>query len=147
MAAYYATWYPTLWLPSLPPSNITSLPTPLDQHMMYVQRTSKRLARYTFHQMAKYAQKLESKQSILNRVVDIGTELFAISATCSYAACLKKNAQDNALDLADSFCVQAAKRVETIFNDASSNNDKADLKIAKEILSKEFEWMENEIIK
>ncbi len=147
MVSFYAFWYPKLWLPSLAPAEVTNLPAPLSQHMMNVQDASKRLARYTFHQMAKYAQKLESKQSILNRVVDIGTELFAISATCSYAAMLHKNGQTNALDLADSFCVQAFKRIETTFNDSSSNNDKADLRIAKKILAKEFEWMENEIIK
>ncbi|MBF0491063.1 MAG: acyl-CoA dehydrogenase, partial [Candidatus Omnitrophica bacterium] len=147
MAAFYALWYPKQWLPSIAPSNIANLPEPLNQHMMYVQSASKRLARGTFHQMMKFQQKLESKQSILNRIVDIGTELFVISAVCSYAAYLKKKGQDNALDLANSFCVQSRKRIEGIFNDSSSNNDKADLKIAKKILAREFEWMETEIIK
>jgi hypothetical protein len=123
------------------------LPSPLKNHMIYVQAASKRLARYTFHQMMKYQQKLESKQSILNRVVDIGTELFAMSATCSYAAMLKKNGQENALDLADSFCSDAKKRIEASFQENCCNNDKANLKVAKNILAKNFEWMENEIIK
>lgn len=147
MGVFYAFWYPKLWLPTLAPSNIAGLPAPLKDHMMYVQRASKRLARGTFHQMMKYQQKLESKQSILNRVVDIGTELFAISAVCSYAAMQNKNGQTNALDLANSYCIQASKRIKSIFSDRSSNNDKADLKIAKKILAKEFEWMETEIIK
>ncbi len=147
MGIYYAFWYPKLWLPSLTPSNIANLPHPLNEHMTYVQSASKRLARGTFHKMMMYQQKLESKQSILNRVVDIGTELFAISAVCSYAAVLKKNGQDNALDLANSFCIQSRKRIENTFSNSSCNNDVADLKIAKKILAREFEWMENEIIK
>ena len=88
MAGFYATWYPPLWLPSVAGSDVSGLPKPLNEHMIFVQEASKKLARETFHEMTKYQQKLESKQSILNRIVDIGTELFAISAVCSYAAML-----------------------------------------------------------
>ena len=52
-----------------------------------------------------------------------------------------------AVDLADSFCCDARKRVEQSFNDSHNNNDRANLKIAKQILGREFEWMENQIIK
>ncbi len=119
----------------------------LNGHLEYVQWASKRLARETFHKMMKYQQKLESKQSILNRIVDIGTELFAMSAACSYAVMLRQKGQANAVDLADSFCQESRKRIETIFKDSSCNWDKANLKIAKKVLTREFEWMENEIIK
>ena len=123
------------------------LPAPLNQHMEYIQLASKRLARNIFHEMMKYQQKLESKQSILNRVVDIGTELFAMSATCSYAAMLRKQGQGNAVELADSFCQEARKRIEVTFKEGCCNYDRANLKIAKKILAREFEWLENEIIK
>ena len=116
--------------------------------MLYVRRASRRLARVTFHNMAIYQQKLESKQSILNRIVDIGTELFAMSSACSYAAMLHKQGKANAVDLASAFCDAARKRVEATFKDGGcGNKDKASLKIAKKVLSREFEWMENEIIK
>ena len=147
MAGFYATWYPPLWMPSMSGSEVSDLPHPLSEHMMFVQGASKRLARETFHEMAKYQQKLESKQSILNRVVDIGTELFAISAVCSYAAMLAKDGQANAVDLADSFCCDARKRINVSFTEGSNNTDRQNLKIAKKILAKEFEWMENQIIK
>jgi len=147
MAGFYATWYPPLWMPAVAGHDISSLPQPLNEHMIYVQAASKKLARETFHEMAKYQQKLESKQSILNRVVDIGTELFAISAVCSYAAMLHKDGQTNAVDLADSFCCDARKRIEVTFKEGAQNTDRQNLKIAKKILAKEFEWMENQIIK
>jgi hypothetical protein len=147
MAGFYAVWYPPLWMPSVAGSDISALPRPLGSHMMYVQDASKRLAREIFHEMAKYQQKLESKQSILNRIVDIGTELFAISAVCSYAAMLVKDGRSNAVDLADSFCNDARKRIEVSFKDRAENADVQNLKIAKKILAKEFEWMENQIIK
>jgi len=148
MAAFYAIWYPPLWLPSYAGSDICGLPKPLDQHMIFVQEASKKLARETFHEMVKYQQKLESKQSVLNRIVDVGTELFAISAVCSYAAMLAKDGpQANAVDLADSFCCDARKRIGVSFKERADNTDRQNLKMAKKILAKEFEWMENQIIK
>jgi hypothetical protein len=147
MLGFYATWYPPLWLPSVVGPEISGLPKPLNQHMIFVQEASKKLARETFHEMSKYQQKLESKQSILNRIVDIGTELFAISAVCSYAAMLAQEGQENAVDLADSFCCDARKRVEVSFKEGKENTDRLNLKIAKKILACEFEWMENQIIK
>ncbi len=146
MAAFYATWYPKLWFPSVS-SDGQDLPEPLNHHMEYVKGASKRLARYVFHKMAKYQQKLEGKQSVLNRVVDIGTDLFAISASCAYAAVLIKNGQANAVDLADAFCLDARVRIENAFKEGWHNHDASHLKLAKKILAKEFEWMENEIIK
>jgi hypothetical protein len=147
MAAFYAAWYPPLWLPSLSGRDISGLPRPLNEHMVFVHKASKKLAREAIHQMAKYQQKLESKQIILNRIVNIGTELFAISGACSYAAMLAKDGQVNALDLADSFCCDARKRIDDSFKDGSGNNDRQNLNMAKKILGHEFEWMENQIIK
>jgi len=147
MAAFYAVWYPQQWFPTVVGPEVSALPKPLGEHMIYVATASKRLARETFHEMMKYQQKLESKQSILNRVVDIGTELFAISAVCSYAAMLARDGQANAVDLADSFCNESRKRIEVTFKEGGGNNDRANLKIAKKILAKDFEWMENQIIK
>src|SRR5208283_2096562 len=124
MAGFYAIWYPSLWMPSVS-DKISSLPDPLSEHMNFVQRASKRLAREIFHQMNKYQQKLESKQSILNRIVDIGTELFVISASCSYAAKLAKEpAQANAVNLADSFCCDARKRINASFKEGVHNADR-----------------------
>lgn len=147
LLGYYACWYPKLWLPTFAGGEITSLTPPLDRHMIYVKKASQRLARYTFHQMSKYQQKLESKQSILSRVVDIGTELFAMACTCSYADHLTKKGNTNAVELADNFCLDAQKRIEALFKEGCSNNDKGHLKVAKKVLAKEFEWLENEIIK
>ncbi len=147
MLGFYATWYPKLWLPAFSGGSISSLPAPLDNHMNYVLDASKRLARYTFHQMAQYQQKLEGKQSILGRVVNIGTELFAISCTCTYADMHVKDGHKNAAELADNFCMDARKRIEALFLETELNEDKKQLKTAKKILAQEFEWLENEIIK
>lgn len=146
-AAFYPGWYLGLWMPSVASNEVSQLPKPLGDHMIFVQSASKKLARETFHEMNKHMKKLESKQSVLNRIVDVGTELFAISAVCSYAAMLAKDGQANAVDLADSFCRESRKRIAATFAESAWNADAANLKIAKNILAKEFEWMENQIIK
>lgn len=147
MMAYYGLWFPKMFLPSL--SAFGDLDRRLVGHMRYTQSTSKRLARVVFYNMMKHQKKLEAKQLILNRLVDIGVELFAIAGTCSYADSLVKkgNGKKNALELADQFCLDARKRIERTFKEDSCNSDRLSLKISKKILSNEFEWMENEIIK
>ena len=147
MAAYYGVWYPKTWIPSF--DSFSGMNSTLAGHMMYVQSTSKRLARAVFHQMMKYQKKLESKQAILNRIVDIGTELFAIAAACSYAESLYRDKQgkENSVDLANVFCQASRKRIESLFKDAQCNHDGSTLSVAKKILAKQYEWMEDEIIK
>ena len=56
--------------------------------------------------MATYRDKLELKQLLLARLMEIGTELFAMTASCSYAlSCAKsETCDDSPIDLADYFC-------------------------------------------
>jgi hypothetical protein len=116
-----------------------------------VRAASKRLARELFLQMMIYQQRLESKQNVLQRFVDIGTDLFVISTVCSYAASLEKgkSAQydGSAIELADLFSRQARTRIMRNFKDAWRNHDKLLNHVAKQVLAGKFEWLENEIIK
>ena len=57
----------------------------LAAHLRYAERSSRRLARSTFYAMGRWQAKLEQRQSFLGRIVDIGAELFAISAAVVYA--------------------------------------------------------------
>ena len=128
--------------------NHESLAPALKPHVIYIEKTSRRLAREVFQQMLKYQQRLESKQSILNRIVDIGTELFVMAASCAYADALSKNDQtkSNALDLADVFCCEARKRIEENFKASCRNFDKKHLSISKRLLSDQYAWLETDII-
>ena len=100
-----------------------------------------------------YQQRLESKQNILNRFVDIGTDLFVVSCVCSYAASLTKQKTSSpefdksAIELAELFCRQAKTRILRNFKDTCCNQDKLQNQIAKKVLNSEYEWLENEIIK
>ena len=142
---FYLLWYPGLFLPSF--ASFGRLDGRLTGHMRYVRGAAKRLARHVFHNMLKYQQRLESKQAILNRLVDIGVDLFAMSSACAYAeALLQKDKKSNAVDLADLFCASARKRVDTLFKENHRNDDRENLAVAKKVLAQEFLWMEEEII-
>jgi len=78
--AYYAAWYPSRYLGwSRKPAYDQF--GKLAKHMSYIERSSRHLSRSIFHAMMRYQAKLERKQMVLFRIVDIGTDLFAMSAT------------------------------------------------------------------
>ena len=98
--------------------------------------------------MTRYQAKLERKQSVLNRIVDIGVELFAMSSSISYAVALQKEGgeQKNAVDLAESFCIESRRRIEQNFNDLFSNQDELNYRVASKFLKAEFEWFEGQLV-
>src|ERR1700692_2481506 len=113
---FYAGWYPRQWLPG-GAGKIDNLHSDLQTHVNYAARTSKRLARGLFHAMARFGPKLDREQLLLSRFVGIATELFAISATCSYAQWLfgEGKPADEILSVADYFCRSARVRIDHHF--------------------------------
>ncbi|PYK30353.1 MAG: DNA polymerase II, partial [Verrucomicrobia bacterium] len=105
---FYAGWYPRQWMLN-GAGKIDNLHPTLQGHVDYAARTSKRLARGLFHAMARFGPKLDREQLLLSRFVGIATELFAISATCSYAQWLlgQSKPADEILAVADYFCRSA----------------------------------------
>jgi alkylation response protein AidB-like acyl-CoA dehydrogenase len=92
-AGVAAAKFYTKWLPQLvvgegnKPSSFSEFGE-LGSHLRYVERSSRKLARSTFYAMGRYQAKLERKQSVLGRIVDIGAELFAIASAVVYAQTL-----------------------------------------------------------
>lgn len=120
----------------------------LSGHLRYVERTSRKLARSTFYAMSRWQGRMESKQGFLGRIVDIGAELFAMSAACVRAELLRGRGENGreAYQLADVFCRQARIRVEELFNRLWTNTDDLDRKVAKGVLSGTYEWLEQGIV-
>ncbi|HET7537917.1 MAG TPA: hypothetical protein VFJ90_15765, partial [Candidatus Didemnitutus sp.] len=118
----------------------------------YVEKTSRRLARALFHAMAKHGPKLERQQLTLGRVVDIGTELFAVSATLLRAdAMLKRGAaeygRDELLHLVQFAVADAKARIAQLFAGLKHNHDAKGYKLALEILDGKHAGLETGIIK
>ena len=77
-----------------------------------MERRTRKLGRSIFHAMVRLGPKLERRQMVLFRAVDIGAELFAMSAAIVRAQMLAKKGDTNAIALADLFCREARLRVE-----------------------------------
>ena len=143
-AAFYATWYPGRWLGWSRWPRYAEF-GPLAPHVRFVERTSRRLARATFHAMVRFGPGLEKRQSVLFRLVDVGAELFAMSAACSRAEALRKRGRPEALDLADLFCRHARNRVRSSFAGLWRNEDVRTYRLAQGVLEGKYGWVEEVI--
>ncbi len=133
---FYAGWYPRQWLPG-GAGKIDNLHCDLQAHVNYAARTSKRLARGLFHAMARFGPKLDREQLLLSRFDGIATELFAISATCSFAQSKidrGKNANE-ILSIADYFCRSSRLRIAQHFAGTSANVDRRGYELTQELLA------------
>jgi alkylation response protein AidB-like acyl-CoA dehydrogenase len=143
--AYYAAWYPSRYLGwSRKPAYDQF--GKLAKHMSYIERSSRHLSRSIFHAMMRYQAKLERKQMVLFRIVDIGTDLFAMSATISYAAMLAKQGQENALDLADVFCHEARKRIDHVFETLFDNYDEKEYLVVQSLMKGDYDWVQGRLV-
>ena len=144
---FYAGWYPRQWLPN-GASKIDNLHQDLQKHVDYAAAGSKKLARSLFHAMARFGPKLDRQQLLLSRFVGIATELFAISATCSYAQWLlgQGRPSDEILALADYFCRSARLRIDTHFAGTQRNVDKRGYQLTQELLAGKYAMLRDGIV-
>ena len=153
-SGFYAKWLPQLVSgPGQSPGSFREF-GPLAGHLRYVERNARKLARSTFYGMARWQAGLEQKQGFLARVVDIGAELFAMSACCVRAEMQRSGADSGqgldseqeagatAGELADAFCQQSRLRVDNLFEALWRNTDDADHRVARSTLDGQYTWLE-----
>src|SRR5918996_2474834 len=107
---YYAYWYPKLffgWSRAPRYGEFGRLAT----HVRFVDRSCRRLARTLFHCMIRFGPKLEKRQAVLGRLVEIGAELLAITAACARARALEKRAGGMAGQPGDTAAAEGASAV------------------------------------
>jgi alkylation response protein AidB-like acyl-CoA dehydrogenase len=140
-AWHYARWYPGQWLGPFADLGLlfTDLSPRLATHVRWTARTTHRLARTLFHAMALHGPKLEREQVLLGRFVDIGTELFAIAASCSRAQALHT---PEALEMADFFARNARLKIKRLFHDLHHHNDRAGYRLAQNVIAGKHTWLE-----
>jgi hypothetical protein len=142
---FYLTWYPSRWLNASRFRRYGEFGR-LAGHVRYIERTTRHLGRSIFHAMVRFGPKLERKQMVLFRAVDIGAELFAMSAACSRAQMLSRQGRPEAVTLADAFCLEARERIKIHFDQLFGANDPALYKVAMEVLRGEHAWLEQGIV-
>jgi alkylation response protein AidB-like acyl-CoA dehydrogenase len=144
---HYAWWFPTRFFgwgfwPRY------SQYGPLAKHVRWMDRATRRLARSVFYAMARFGPGLEKKQAVLGRIVEIGAELFAMTAA---VVCARRRVREEPSDrtpytLADVFCRQARRRIEQRFRDLFDNDDSATYKLARGVLEGHYTWLEEGVV-
>ena len=147
--AFYAHWLPGLAVGrGQNPASYSEF-GPLARHLRYVERASRRLARSTFYAMARWQGGLERKERFLGRIVDIGAELFAMTAACVRASRDERAGAPHATasaELADLFCVQAGTRAEALFDALWRNDDGLERRAAQRVLDGRYAFLEDGIV-
>lgn len=142
---FYAKWFPQLAVgPGTAPAGFADF-GPLARHMRFVERMARKQARALMYGMARWQVKLEYRQVFLGRLVDIGTELFAMSATCVRAQAERADGTaegEAATELADVFCRQARIRVRQLFDSLWENTDDEDVRLARNLFDGRYRWVE-----
>jgi hypothetical protein len=143
LSAHMAGWYPSLVLGWGRWPRFAAF-GPLATHLRFVERSTRKLGRMLFHAMARLGPKLEKRQSVLFRLVDVGAELFAMAAACVRAdALVKENPADRTpLELADLFCRYARRRVRHGFGTVFHNDDVETYRTAIGVLDGRYRWVE-----
>jgi hypothetical protein len=146
---FYARWLPQLAVGEGQKPGSYSEFGELAEHLRYVERHARKLARSIFYGMTRWQARLERRQAFLGRTVDIGAELFAISAACVYAqthGTEHPERAEQAVELADLFCRQARRRVDRLFTDLWANDDDANYRGAQRLLEGRYRWLEEGIL-
>jgi alkylation response protein AidB-like acyl-CoA dehydrogenase len=115
-------------------------------HIRFAERRARKLARTLAYAMGVYGPRLEKKQSVLFRLVDVGAELFAMAAACSYALKLEKEGDEGAIELASLFCAGSRRRIDDLFGRVFDNDDSQTYRTAQRVLDGRFKWLEQGIV-
>jgi alkylation response protein AidB-like acyl-CoA dehydrogenase len=122
---------------------------PLARHVRYIERATRRLSRAIFHMMARYGPKLEKKQALLFRAVDIGADLFAMSAAACRAQAMRRGqdpAARRAVEVTDVFCRMTRRRIEQRFAAIRANDDVTKYRTARRVLDGDHLWLERGLV-
>ena len=148
MLGFYAGWYPSRFFgwgrwPRF--GDWGALAT----HVRFAERTTRRLARTIFHMMARNGPKLEKRQALLFRAVDVGADLFAMTAALSRARFLEASGAPEAAaarELADVFCRRMRRRIAQTFDAIASNDDLLKYATARRFLAGEHLFLERGLV-
>ena len=136
--AFYAGWYPRQWVPGFMPP-VSGFDSRLASHLRFAAAATRKLARALFHAMARFGPKLEREQVLLGRFVDLGTELFALTAACSRAHAL---GAPEAIEIADYFARLTRLKIARLFHALHHHADRAGYRLAQRVVAGDYAWLE-----
>ena len=144
---HYSWWYPSRWVGWGRWPRYREFGE-LARHVRFLDRASRKLARTLFHSMARHGARLEKRQAVLGRMVDIGCDLFLMTAAVVRARrMVDGNPHDRSPEeLADLFCRHARRRVRRRFRDVTDNDDEATYRVARRAMDGAYAWLEEGVV-
>jgi hypothetical protein len=117
------------------------------EHLQFVDRTCRKLARSLVHTMGKYREKLEYEQLILANFVEIGVDLFAMSASLAYAEYLvgQNPGDQSPQELADLYCANARDRIAANFRAVKRNHNHQFSAVTNALMEGNYGWLSTDI--
>ncbi len=146
VAKFYPGWYLARWFGRGATPTAYGEFGALAMHLRWAERQTRHLGRTLFHAMVRFGPKLERRQMVLFRAVDIGADLFAMTAACVRAKMLGEQGNHEAAELADLFCREARQRIAVNFSRFYGKNDAAIYRVSGRILAGEHAWLEQGIV-
>ncbi|WP_028475866.1 acyl-CoA dehydrogenase family protein [Nocardia sp. CNY236] len=146
---FYAKWFPQLAVGAGTVPAAYAEFGMLARHLRFVERNARKQARSLMYAMGRWQAGLEYRQNFLGRIVDIGAELFAMSAVCVRAQALRTAGAPEgraAEELADTFCRQSRLRVRALFDALWENTDDEDSSLTRGVLDGRYEWLEQGVL-
>ncbi len=136
LVKFYISWYGNQWISRrLPPRSEFQHPK-ARAILLFVERTSRRLARTIFYAMLLHRQALRDDQGRQNRIEMIGEDLLVIAATALYAEAQERTAgHPEVWDLAEEIFRGATHRVEQHIRELIRNQDRAMTAVGVKALS------------
>jgi alkylation response protein AidB-like acyl-CoA dehydrogenase len=145
---FYARWYPRQYFPSRVrlPADLTPS---LYIEMLRIERLSRKLSKQLFHSMLRHGPKLERQQLLLGRLVNIGTELFAMGCACGRANQLNQQYRERhqtdpehidpeyAIETAKYICARGQHRIRQWLLELNTPLDKASYRLAQDLMNLE----------
>ncbi|MDB4917509.1 MAG: Acyl-CoA dehydrogenase [Gemmatimonadetes bacterium] len=146
VARFYPSWYLARWIGrGVVPTSYAEFGS-LARHLRWAERHTRKLGRTLFHAMVRFGPKLERRQMVLFRAVDIGADLFAMTAACVRAKMLAEQGNAEATELADLFCREARQRINVNFDRFYGRNDRAMSRVSERVLAGAHVWLEQGIV-
>ncbi|MEK6784618.1 MAG: acyl-CoA dehydrogenase family protein [Nitrospirota bacterium] len=121
---FYLPWYRSQWASSRMPSRSELQHSKVRSTLLFVERTSRRMARTIFYAMLLHRQALRDDQGRQNRIEMVGEDLLVIAATALYAEAQERTAgRSEVWDLTEEIFLEAQLRVEHNIRELIRNQD------------------------
>lgn len=144
---FYIPWYTSQWRGRPLPLRAELQHQRVRSKLLFVEQTSRRLARTMFYAMLLHRQALRDDQGRQNRIEMVGEDLSVIAATALYAETQERTgAHPAAWDLAEECFREAQSRIEQNLQELIRNQDTGVTSVGGKALSGRYAALSNGII-